>query len=58
MVQRGTMHRWRNMSKDKPARFVGVLINADAIEVNGKPIKEEHIAGTGSGERKTEKSKL
>lgn len=36
------------MSEEKPARLIAVLLDADAIDVGGKQIKEEHVAGTGN----------
>lgn len=39
-MQRATMHRWTNISKDKPARFIGVTISSDRIEVGGKVIEQ------------------
>jgi len=48
VIQRATMHRWRNLSEEKPARLIAVLLDADAIEVGGKQIEEDHVAGTGN----------
>lgn len=42
------MHRWRNLSEEKPARLIAVLLDGDRIEVAGKPIDEDHVAGTGA----------
>jgi quercetin dioxygenase-like cupin family protein len=39
IVQRGTIHKWRNLSKDKICRIVFVLTEAKPYEVNGKPLE-------------------
>ena len=41
-VQRGTMHAWRNASKDKWARMLYVLVGAEPIEVGGKMLGEDY----------------
>ncbi|KAH6656005.1 hypothetical protein BKA67DRAFT_515779 [Truncatella angustata] len=38
-VNRGAMHRWRNVSKDKPARMLYVLLDVKPIIVNGKALE-------------------
>ena len=40
IVQRGTMHRWRNPSDAVPCRIVFVLIEASPVTVNGAPLAE------------------
>jgi quercetin dioxygenase-like cupin family protein len=40
IVQRGTIHKWRNPSKDKICRIVFVLTEAKPYEVNGKPLED------------------
>ena len=41
IVQRGTMHLWRNRSATENCRIVFVLIEAKPVLVNGAPLKEE-----------------
>lgn len=43
IVQRGTIHRWRNPSLSKICRIVFVLTEAKAFEIDGKPLPEEMI---------------
>ncbi|KIW87173.1 uncharacterized protein Z519_12284 [Cladophialophora bantiana CBS 173.52] len=43
IIQRATMHRWKNPSSDKPARFVAVVIDMRAHEVNGKLLEQEYL---------------
>jgi len=38
-VNRGAMHKWRNVSKDKPARMLWVLIDCKPVIVNGKALE-------------------
>jgi quercetin dioxygenase-like cupin family protein len=40
IVQKGTIHKWRNPSSDEICRIVFVLTEAKAYEVNGKPLNE------------------
>lgn len=40
IVQRGTMHRWRNRT-DKPCRIAFILIEAPAYLHDGKPLPED-----------------
>ncbi|KAF2490941.1 hypothetical protein BU16DRAFT_543227 [Lophium mytilinum] len=49
VVQRGTMHQWRNGSETEPARFVAVTLPCEAFEVGetGRSLREEHLEGTG-----------
>lgn len=42
------MHRWTNLSQDKPARLIAVLLAAEKLNVNGQPIEEVHVAGSGA----------
>lgn len=42
VVQRGTMHLWRNPSKTDICRIVFVLTEATAYEFDGKPLPELH----------------
>lgn len=39
IVQKGTMHAWRNPSEDKWARWVTVLIAAEPAMVNGSALE-------------------
>lgn len=42
LVQRGTAHRWRNLSMDKPGRMLFVLLDVKPLEsINGKEFKVE-----------------
>lgn len=40
VIQRGTIHRWRNPSADEICRIVFVLTEAKPYEVNGKALAE------------------
>jgi quercetin dioxygenase-like cupin family protein len=40
IVQRGTIHRWRNPSSDEVCRIVFVLTEAKPFEVNGKALED------------------
>ncbi|PKQ44557.1 cupin domain-containing protein [Confluentibacter flavum] len=40
IIQRGTIHLWRNLSQDEICRIVFVLIEAKPYEVNGKSLEE------------------
>ncbi|GEL11011.1 Cupin domain-containing protein [Flavobacterium glycines] len=40
IVQRGTLHKWRNPSETEVCRIVFVLIEAKAYEINGIPLPE------------------
>lgn len=40
-INRGAMHRWRNVSADKPARMLYVLLDVEPIVVNGKTLEFE-----------------
>jgi quercetin dioxygenase-like cupin family protein len=42
VVQRGTIHRWRNPSDDEVCRIVFVLIEAPAATVDGAPLPPVH----------------
>lgn len=42
VIQRGTMHRWRNPSDDETCRIVFVLIEASPATVAGEPLPEVH----------------
>ncbi|GAB3114343.1 cupin domain-containing protein [Aestuariicella hydrocarbonica] len=42
VVQRGTMHLWRNPSATERCRIVFILTEATAVEVDGKPLPELH----------------
>ncbi|SMQ46668.1 unnamed protein product [Zymoseptoria tritici ST99CH_1A5] len=48
MVQRATMHSWRNPSKTEWARMIFVLQDCQPVIVGGKIVKED--LGTGAGE--------
>ncbi|KPM48933.1 cupin domain-containing protein [Jiulongibacter sediminis] len=40
IVQRGTIHKWRNPSNNNICRIIFVLTEAKAFEVNGLPLPE------------------
>ncbi|PQE23134.1 cupin domain-containing protein [Rutstroemia sp. NJR-2017a WRK4] len=40
-VQRATMHKWRNCSKEKSARAVFVLLDCEPFSINGVEMKED-----------------
>jgi len=42
VVQRGTIHLWRNPSDNEVCRIVFILIEAPAATVNGEPLPEVH----------------
>jgi hypothetical protein len=42
------MHKWTNLSQDKPARLIAVLLTAEKFNVNGEPIEEVHVEGSGA----------
>ncbi len=42
VIQRGTMHLWRNPSETEPCRIVFILTQATPVEVDGKPLSEVH----------------
>lgn len=42
VVQRGTMHLWRNPSATQTCRIVFVLTEATAVKVDGVPLQERH----------------
>lgn len=41
IVQRGTMHAWRNPSETEWARVVFFLVGAEPVVVGGRPMREE-----------------
>jgi quercetin dioxygenase-like cupin family protein len=41
VVQRGTMHAWRNPSKGEWARVVFVVLDAERLVVGGRELKEQ-----------------
>lgn len=40
-INRGAMHRWRNTSKEKPARMLFIMLDVKPIIVNGKALEFE-----------------
>lgn len=44
IVQRGTMHAWRNTSQTEWARFVAVVQPIEQLEINGKKLELEFHA--------------
>jgi quercetin dioxygenase-like cupin family protein len=46
VVQRGTMHLWRNPSATEPARVAFVLVEARPVVIGGEPLPvEQHALG-------------
>lgn len=43
IIQRGTMHRWSNPSKTKPARFVACALPCVPFDIAGEKLKEMHV---------------
>lgn len=42
LVQRGTVHRWRNLSQDRPGRMLFILLDIAPVKsIGGKEIKLE-----------------
>ncbi|KAJ9607882.1 hypothetical protein H2200_007961 [Cladophialophora chaetospira] len=39
VVQRGTMHKWANLSDTESVRFLGVVTYTERIQIGGKPIE-------------------
>ncbi|RKL38462.1 hypothetical protein BFJ72_g7273 [Fusarium proliferatum] len=39
IINRCAMHRWRNTSKEKPARVLFVMLDVEPVFVNGKPLE-------------------
>ncbi|KAK7972189.1 cupin [Apiospora saccharicola] len=62
-INRGAMHKWRNVSEDKPARMLFTMLDVKPIIVNGKALefemgdlmKEYADYADGEGDKKTEK---
>lgn len=42
VIQRGTIHLWRNPSTSEICRIVFILTEANAAEIDGKPLPEIH----------------
>lgn len=40
-VNRGAQHRWRNMSDEKPARMLFIMLDVKPIIVNGRAVEFE-----------------
>lgn len=40
-VNRGAMHKWRNVSNDKPARMLFIMLDIKPLVVNGKTLEFE-----------------
>jgi quercetin dioxygenase-like cupin family protein len=38
-INRGAMHKWRNVSNDKPARILFFMLDVKPIIVNGKALE-------------------
>ncbi|KAL4892055.1 hypothetical protein BDV59DRAFT_202950 [Aspergillus ambiguus] len=44
VVQRATMHRWRNPSSSKPAKFIAVLISSEKFRLGDQEIKKVYLS--------------
>lgn len=44
-MQRGTMHRWRNVSYEEPARMLAILMASEKVFVGGRELKQEYLSG-------------
>jgi quercetin dioxygenase-like cupin family protein len=42
VIQRGTMHAWRNPSQTEWVRMLSILLPAEPLELNGTTLKEEY----------------
>lgn len=42
VIQRGTMHLWRNPSDTETCRIIFVLTEATPVEINGEPLADLH----------------
>ena len=40
IVQRGTIHKWRNPSNEEMCRIIFILTEAKPFELNGKPLED------------------
>lgn len=45
VIQRGTMHAWKNPSDIRPARWISVLVAAKPAIVNGEPLAPAFVPG-------------
>ena len=45
------MHKWFNVSKTDPARFVAVTLPCEAFNIDGKLLEEVHVTGTGAKQK-------
>ncbi|KAK5048657.1 hypothetical protein LTR84_005748 [Exophiala bonariae] len=43
IIQRGTMHRWKNGSDTKPARFIAVTLPCETFNIGGNQLQEKHL---------------
>ncbi|KAF5356081.1 hypothetical protein D9756_003733 [Leucocoprinus leucothites] len=43
VIQRGTMHAWKNPSKTQPTRWISVLVAAKPAAVNGEPLTPQFL---------------
>ncbi|KAJ3569769.1 hypothetical protein NP233_g4836 [Leucocoprinus birnbaumii] len=43
VIQRGTMHAWKNPSKTQATRWITVLVAANPAIVNGKPLAPDFV---------------
>ncbi|ROV98482.1 hypothetical protein VPNG_08537 [Cytospora leucostoma] len=40
-VNRGCMHKWKNLDEERPGRMVFILLDVHPLKVNDEPIKED-----------------
>ncbi len=40
-VNRGCMHKWKNLDEERPGRMVFILLDVAPYSVNGKVIEED-----------------
>jgi hypothetical protein len=47
VIQKGTMHAWKNPSNTQPVRWISVLVAAKPATVNGGSLKPDFIVAGG-----------
>lgn len=43
VVQRATLHRWKNLSSTLPLRFNAVVVDCEEVEVDGKRLETAYL---------------
>ncbi|KZV63280.1 hypothetical protein PENSPDRAFT_216458 [Peniophora sp. CONT] len=46
IIQRGTPHAWKNTSNSEWTRFMTIMVDAEPVVVDGKPLKNEFWHGS------------